>query len=99
MISTTGRSPVTAMPSATPTKAFWQIGVVDDAARKGLGQALVRLEDAAGRPDVLAHEVDRRVRRHLVEDRGVDGVAVGHLGDLGLSELGTLPPRTGPFRP
>jgi hypothetical protein len=28
MISTTGRKPVTAMPSATPTKPFSQIGVL-----------------------------------------------------------------------
>ena len=66
MISTTGRRPVTDIPIATPTNPFSQIGVFVDPAGELLGQPVVRLEDAAVVGDVLAQQIDRRIRRHLV---------------------------------
>ena len=51
-----------------------------DASRELLRQADVGLEHAAVGADVLAHEEDRRIGRHLVVERGVDRLAIGQLG-------------------
>ena len=69
MSSPMGRRPVIAAPITAPTMACSLIGV--SRTRSGpnrVEQPLGRLEDAAGRADVLADEHDRRVALHLLGD-------------------------------
>ena len=54
-------------------------GCRQDTTRELVRQADVGLEHAAVGVDVLAHEEDARVGRHLVLERGVDGLAIGEL--------------------
>ena len=90
MISATGRLPVAAAPTATAAMASSEIGV--SRTRSGaelLDQPLGHAEDAAAAPDghVLAHDEDRRVAAHLLAQRLVERLRVGHRSRLGLESV------------
>ena len=61
--------------------------VADPLATELLREALVRLEHAAGRRDVLADQDDRRIRIQLVFERSTYSFAVREFGDGRLRRL------------
>jgi hypothetical protein len=65
--------------SATADDGRLREGRVDHAAGKLLGEPLSGAKDAASL-DVLTHEEDAVVARHLLFEGGADGFDHGHLG-------------------
>ena len=81
MISITGFNPLIAAPTAAPAIAASEIGVSSTrpAPNRSL-QAATGAEGAAALGDVLANQDDRRVFRHRVGERHVDGAQIAQLG-------------------
>ena len=72
MISTIGRRPTMAAPSAAPSIAFSEIGRVEHAVAELVGEPAGDAEHAAGRGHVLAEHDRLRVGLHRPVQRGVE---------------------------
>ena len=77
MISTIGRSPVMAAPTAAPTYPISLIGVsMHPPGPEPLVEALRHREDASAGADVDADQHHRLVPLHRIRDSGVDRLEV-----------------------
>ena len=91
-ISTTGRSPISAMPGRHAGEAQLGQRRVHHAQRAELGRQPLRdLERAAEvARDVLAHQEHVRVAAHLLGQRLVDRGEVGEVRGVGSAALGSI---------